>query len=71
MTPTVDYFTCTSSADYDRHTYKIRQIGGKCVHIDTWDEAFRYWIEHRQLGTLVSIDVIDTVKQTKSKPQGF
>ena len=72
MTPKVDYFTCTSDAEYDRHTYRINQIGGQCVDIDTWEGTFRYWIEHRQLGTLVSIDVIDTIKQTKRpKPKGF
>jgi hypothetical protein len=72
MTQVIDpsderYFTRTSDAPYDRHTYNIIFSNGQIEHYPSWEQVQSRWFEvPKQF--LFRIEVLD--KRTK-KGKGF
>ncbi len=68
MTQVIDpsderYFTKTSDAPYDRHTYNIIFSNGQSEHYPSWEQVQSRWFEvPKQF--LSRIEVLD-VKQSK------
>lgn len=68
MTQVIDpsderYFTKTSDAPYDRHTYNIVFSNGQSEHYPSWEQVQSRWFEvPKQF--LSRIEVLD-VKQSK------
>ena len=68
MTQVIDpsderYFTKTSDAPYDRHTYNIVFSNGQSEHYSSWEQVQSRWFEvPKQF--LSRIEVLD-VKQSK------
>ena len=59
MTPTLKTFTCTSSASYDRHTYKVILSDGRYKHFQDYEQMRAFWMQTNQLYGLSRVEVLD------------
>ena len=59
-------FTCTSTALYDRHYYKVWCKDNSVKILQSWDEVQTTWWNFHQY-----ISHIEVIDEKQSKPQGF
>ena len=60
MTPKLKTFTCTSSAPYDRHTYKLHLKDGRTTIFHDYEQLRAYWMQTNQIMGLSHVEVLDT-----------
>ena len=62
MTPKVEYFTETSSGDYDRHHYRVVSSEGRSVVVQDYESVRSIWF---QSPFMSYVDVLDIKKGGK------
>ena len=62
MTPKVEYFTETSSGDYDRHHYKVVSETGESIIVYDYESVRSIWWNSKFLS---HVEVLDIKKRGK------
>jgi len=55
----MSYFTCTSDALYDRHSYKIIFKNKKAMKFDDYTTMRKTWFEWAQTNQLDRVEILD------------
>lgn len=58
-------FTCTSTAPYDRHTYKVVLKTGKNKTFDCWEDAQGYWFQNSHIPDFLDVIIVKNKKKRK------
>ena len=64
MTPKVEYFTETSSGDYDKHHYKVVSSGGQSVIVQDYESVRSIWFQSPFMSYMEVLDI-------KKRGEGF